>query len=457
MAVAATTEKTVILQYQEARSLNDVSRYTVGLQVRCTSGDRVYVALSALELALYFEENLALHYDLEGRLTKIARPDTYRRRGLSHRVLLTRKRTTDEGGGIDRQLLSPEAGDALVVQAQSKATPVLAELRDGTGSIEYSKPGVTEALTQILPVLENASKFGLEQARSDAEKFHSVYGRVAVLPPDQYNALVLQATEGCAYSCCLFCELYRGVFYDRKTAAQFRQHLHDAIAYHGEALRARRSIFLGEANALTLPQGDLVEIFEALHDHFEFPPRETEPVPATWWLGHKTRFDGVGTFLDVFTGPHRTTHEFGKLRKLGLRRVYIGVETGDDQLLKWLCKPATRAKIAECVTTVKAAGLTVGVIVLLGAGGHEFAAAHVRETSRLINDLPLDRNDFIYFSPLVIYSHSRYAEQTNALKVAPLTAAEMRDQEQAIRNALHFDEQRGRPHLGRYELEMFVY
>jgi hypothetical protein len=43
------------------------------------------------------------------------------------------------------------------------------------------------------------------------------------------------------------------------------------------------------------------------------------------------------------------------------------------------------------------------------------------------------------------------------LKVAPLSATEMRDQEQAIRNALHFDEQRGRPHLGRYELESFVY
>jgi len=165
----------------------------------------------------------------------------------------------------------------------------------------------------------------------------------------------------------------------------------------------------------------------------------------------------VSTFLDAFSGPRHTTAEFEQLRRLGLRRVYIGLETGDDNLLKWLCKPATSARIAECVMALKNAGLTVGVIALLGAGGHEFAEAHTRETVRLINQLPLGRDDFIYFSPLVIYPNSRYAEQTGALRIEPLTALQMRAQEQAIRQALRFDEQRGRPHLGVYDLETFVY
>ncbi len=179
--------------------------------------------------------------------------------------------------------------------------------------------------------------------------------------------------------------------------------------------------------------------------------------PANWWLGHKNRFDGVSTFLDAFTGPHRTRLDFEELRDLGLRRVYLGLETGDDNLLKWLCKPATSTSIAQCVKTLKEAGLVVGVIALLGAGGHDFAEAHVRETARLINELPLDRDDFIYFSPLVIYPHSRYAEQTTALEMAPLSATAMHSQEEAIRNALHFNEQSGRPHIGHYELEAFVY
>ena len=456
MATASTTDGK-ILRYQSARALDEVPRYKSGLQVQPKSGERVYIALSALELALYFEREFTLHYDLEGRLTRVARQSQYRRRGLSHRVLLTSKRSAEEGGGIERTLLSSEEADSLVKEAHAESVRIFKELDTQVPTLEYAKPGPGQALAEIMPMLERAAKFDLEEAHRDAERFHSIYGRVAVLPPDQYNALVLQATEGCAYSSCLFCELYRGVFYGRKTPAEFIQHLQHAMAYHGEALRARRSVFLGEANALTLPQDDLVEIFEALHHHLEFAPPDQDHVPASWWLGQKNRFDGVSTFLDVFMGPHRTTREFRKLRDLGLRRVYIGLETGDDKLLQWLCKPATGARITECVTTVKTAGIAVGVIVLLGAGGHEFAESHARETARLINDLPLDRNDFIYFSPLVIHPQSRYAEQARTLKVAALSATEICDQEQAIRHALRFDEQRGRPHLGRYELDLFIY
>jgi hypothetical protein len=71
--------------------------------------------------------------------------------------------------------------------------------------------------------------------------------------------------------------------------------------------------------------------------------------------------------------------------------------------------------------------------------------------------LPLDTSDFIYFSPLVIFPGSRYAEQTAALGMKPLTRDEMGQQEQAIRAALRFDAGHGRPHLARYELETFVY
>jgi len=448
---------TNVLHYQEALALGQVPRYTAGLQVRLTGGERVYVALSAFELALYFESDLALHYDLEGRLTRVAKPDHYRRRGLSHRVLATRRRAAGQGGGIERCVLPAEDGDALVNAAHEKVVCVMDQLQKGSVGLEYAKPGPGQALEEIAPALDLAAKFDPQAARRDAERFHSLYGRVAVLPPDQYNALVLQATDGCAYSCCLFCELYRGVFYGRKSPSQFAKHVNDAIAYHGKSLRGRRSIFLGEANALTLAHEDLMGIFRVLGENFELPPETEQHVPASWWLGSATRFDGVSTFLDAFSGPRHTTAEFEQLRRLGLRRVYIGLETGDDNLLKWLCKPATSARIAECVMALKNAGLTVGVIALLGAGGHEFAEAHTRETVRLINQLPLGRDDFIYFSPLVIYPNSRYAEQTGALRIEPLTALQMRAQEQAIRQALRFDEQRGRPHLGVYDLETFVY
>jgi hypothetical protein len=440
------------LYYQRERLVSDVPGYTAGVQLK----NGPYIALSATELAVYFPDDVAAHYDLEGRLQMVAEPNSYRRRGLSHRVLLSRKLPAEEGGGIARELLPFDAGDALVAGAHEKAAAVHAALVS-SAPVEFAKPSEKDALAQILPVLERAAKFNAPAARHDAERFRNIYGRVAILPPDQYNSLVLQLTEGCAYTGCLFCELYRGVFYGQKNREEFRQHLEAALAYHGEGLRARRSIFLGEANALALPQRALVEIFKTLNERFEFPPSGKQPAPADWWLGSRSRFDGVSSFLDAFTGKPRSASDFRELRQLGLRRVYIGVETGDDKLLKWLCKPATAERVQHCVEALKSAQIAVGAIVLLGPGGRQFSKEHIEGTAGLLNRLPFGKGDYIYFSPLVVYPGSRYAEEAGALGITPLSAPEMLAQEEAIGAALRFGESRGKPYIARYDLETFVY
>jgi hypothetical protein len=454
---AASATDSQILRYQNGRGLDNVSAYSAGLQLRLRDGRRVYLALSQTELALYFDSGPVLHYDLEGRLTKISEHDHYRRRGLSHRVLLTRKRTPEEGGGLERVMATADACDMLVAQANALTVEVHDEFRAGATITEFAKPSYEVAPTLISEPLKKSARFGVPEALESAEKFHTIYGRVAVLPPDQYNALLVQATEGCAYSGCLFCELYRGEFYGQKTPARFREHLNAAVTFHGEGLRARRSIFLGEANALALPQSTLLEFFHILNEQFKFPKSEQEHVPANWWLGSKTRFDGVSSFLDAFSGVQRTVAEFAALHELGLRRVYIGMETGSNALLRWLCKPATAEKIHRSVVALKEANIAVGVIVLLGAGGRQFDMAHTQATVELLNDLQLSAGDYIYFSPLVIYRGSRYDEQTEALGIEPLTSQEIDDQERHIRSALRVDARRGRPYIARYQLETFLY
>ncbi len=174
MKVGAET-KTNLLQYQEALAFGQVPRYTAGLQVLLSGGERVYVALSAFELALYFENDVALHYDLEGRLTKVARPDHHRRRGLSHQVLVTHRRSVQQGGGIERCVLLTEDADALVTGAHEKAVQVMNELRGNSIALEYAKPGPGQALAEILPALQRAAMFDQPAARRDAERFHSIY------------------------------------------------------------------------------------------------------------------------------------------------------------------------------------------------------------------------------------------------------------------------------------------
>ena len=454
-----------LLRYQRDRTLAQVPGLGTGLQLRLGEDRRAYVALSPCELVIYFnaspsdphEEEHALHYDWEGRLLKIATAKYSRRLGLSHRLLVTRKRTLEEGGGVDRVLAAEGAADDAVAEARREMVQVLASLNSGVTAIEFGKPSVHEAVHALTPLLERAAQFHVAAARASAQRFNQIYGRVAVLPPAEYNALVLQATEGCSYGDCLFCELYRGVFHSRKTAAEFDAHVREAIEFHGQGLRARRSIFLGEANALMLPQETLREFFDVLNEHFEFPPPEQNTVPVRWWLGSSRRFDGVGSFVDLFTGKPRSATELYELRKRGLRRVYIGLETGSNELLRWLCKPGAADQTQRRIRALKEAGISVGVIVLLGAGGKMFDEAHRQETGRVLNELALSAGDSIYFSPLVIAPNSEYQEQTRALDIRPLTRPQIDEQERAIRDALRFDSARGRPYVARYSLDTFMY
>jgi hypothetical protein len=446
------------LRYQRDRGLDEVPSYATGAQLVLPDNTRVYLAVSHVEFAIYFENSTALHFDLEGRLTKVVESTQYFRHSLSHRVLHTTKHTAEEGGGVSREVLPGSAADDLVSQANHAARVILDAITHGTATIELGRPSSSEALPAILPRLQLAAGFDVPVAHHDAERFHKIYGRVAILPPDQYNALVLQATTGCAYCGCLFCSLYQGITYARKTTQQFREHMDAAIAYHGDGLRARRSIFLGEANALSIPQPALKEIFQTLNERFEFPPPETPTAgaAASWWLGQARRFDGVSSFLDAFSKPYKTPADYWQLRQLGLRRVYVGLETGDAALLKWLRKPATPESTAKVIHALKEASLAVGVIVLLGAGGKPFSNAHVQYTVEMLNNLPLGRGDYIYFSPLEIQPDGPYAARAIDAH-EPMTADEMRQQESAIRAGLRVDGRRGRPYLARYELETFVY
>ncbi len=158
----------------------------------------------------------------------------------------------------------------------------------------------------------------------------------------------------------------------------------------------------------------------------------------------------------MFSGAPRSVADWSELHRLGLRRVYLGMESGDDTLLRWLKKPATADAIIRTVSALKEARLQVGVIVLLGAGGHQFAESHVAETARVLNALPLGRGDYIYLSPLVIYPGGPYDAVALAESITALTPTELDAQEQAIRTALRLG-CHGNPYVARYDLETFTY
>jgi radical SAM superfamily enzyme YgiQ (UPF0313 family) len=292
----------------------------------------------------------------------------------------------------------------------------------------------------------------------DRDIFNIIYKPITILPPDQYLALVLQATEGCSYNHCAFCHFYRDRKFRVKSLEEFKHHLRDVRAFFGGALSLRKSIFLADANALVIPREEILGILDAINADMEIHPRGLDDdALKRWEAEHPIHFEGIYSFVDAFTTRRKTVREYAEMAERGLRRVYIGMETGDEQLLRFLGKPNAPYEVVQLVDHLKAGGVAVSLIILVGAGGEKYAAQHVRHTIDLINAMPLDAGDLIYFSELVDYPDSDYSALAQAENIRPLTIHEIADQVAQMRAGFCFRDLDRAPKMSYYDIREFIY
>lgn len=388
------------------------------------------ISLTQASFAVGVDDRRVAAWDLGGRLYSFWRDGHTYRRGLNGRVL---HKWTDAGKRRDHA--EDAAGDALLDETSGLARAVLDSL--DKSAWEAGEASSSRAESAVREALESAARFDADAGRLDRARFERIYQPIGVLPPDQYLALVLQATEGCSFNTCTFCNLYQQR-YRVKTPEELGRHIADVRAYLGRSLELRdRSIFLGAANALAVPTGRLLGLVEMTSREFDGRRR------------------GICAFADAFTGTLKDIGEYRALAALGLRRVYIGLESGHDPLLAFVGKPATRDDAIATVRTIKAAGVNVGVIVMIGLGGHAFAEGHVADTVVALNGMGLGAGDLIYFSELVEMPGTPYPALTVEQGIRPLGTAERQGQEQAIRRQLSFPGPP--PRLATYDVREFVY
>jgi radical SAM superfamily enzyme YgiQ (UPF0313 family) len=396
------------------------------------SGQTVTLNLQPGSLTVAFDEQTVLAYDRAGRLwSAFFRGYTFRR-GLDGGVL---SKWTARGRRERRRLARSEA--SLVVYRSSELMRSLAE------SAAFDAP--PETYRDLQSVVERAAYFTPQAARIDAARYHRVYRPIGILPPDQYLALVLQLTEGCSFNTCTFCTFYRDRPFRIKSLDEFRAHVAAVCDYMGESLTFHRGVFLADANALVVPQHKLVPLIEALEEGLR------QHAAGTKYASPLQLF----AFLDGFSGRKKSVGDYAELASHGLKRIYIGLESGHDPLLAWLRKPGHAADAIEAVRAIKAGGVNVCVIVLLGAGGAKFAKGHVRDTIAAINVMSLGAGDLVYFSEFVALPGQPYGQIAQDQQVEPLSAEQMQAQRREIVEGLHFAGQP--PKLATYDIREFVY
>jgi len=310
-------------------------------------------------------------FDRAGRLYSAFFDDRFYRRGVEGRVL-------EKFTGPDERTVRRPLPAALAREIESRAL-----------DIAHRVEGFDRH-----PTIANLE--------ADAANFRAAYaGPVPILPPDAYRSVVLQATIGCAYNRCVFCGFYRDRSFRVRGDEEFARHLEGVRAAFGAGLSMRRGVFLGDADALSLPTDQMVEFL-----------RQTQALSQAE--------QGIACFGSSFLGHSRPSSDWGRIRDAGLRRVHLGIETAHDPLRRRLRKPGRAEEALRIVQGLKAAGIAVGMIFLTGAGGESYGAAHVRDSAALCGAADLDRNDFVYLSPLVgkdgELTQGPYEEQAEALR-----------------------------------------
>lgn len=383
---------------------------------------------------LSVDELLVSSWDLSGRPYALVRETGTYRRGLDGNLL--RKREAGQGGPRLRERLTAAEGEPVVEAARRDAEAALFSLapRPGAGSRPAAGGRDAEAVRRLGTVVARDAA----ALREDARRFLAASGPVGILPPDQYLSLVVRVTEGCSWNACTFCRLYRDVPFRFKGEEELRGHLAALRAYFGPSLALRRSVFLGDANALCLSHERLLPLVETVAR--ELPGRP------------------LFSFLDAWTGQRRTPSEWRDLARLGLARVYVGLETGDPGLLGWLEKPGTPTDSIDLVGRLHEAGLAAGVIVLLGAGGERFSVAHVARTAETLAAMRLRTGDLLYFSEYVDDPGLAYGQRAASLPdLRPLPPERCAEQREAILDAVRGGWEKSAPRVATYDIREFVY
>lgn len=184
-------------------------------------------------------------------------------------------------------------------------------------------------------------------------------------PPSESQSLLIQMTVGCSYNKCVYCAMYDEVEFKLKPIG-------DVIAdvREGSTYRFKR-VFLCDGDALIAPQPYLVEVLSEIG----------KTMPGV---------ERVGIYGDCRSILKKKPAELKRLNELGLKIIYHGIESGDDQTLKAVKKGAKAEQIIEAGRRVREAGISYSAIVMLGLGGRERTREHAVETARVLNAIQPD-------------------------------------------------------------------
>ena len=182
-------------------------------------------------------------------------------------------------------------------------------------------------------------------------------------PPSEADSYILQATIGCSWNHCTYCDMYRDKAFRVRDLDETLADIRTAAKSFGENVT---KVFVADGDALVLDLRHWEAILPACHDAFP-------------------RMKRVSAYATAVNINEKSDAELKRLRELGLSLLYMGPETGDDVTFKRIAKGSNFDEHVEAARRAHEAGMKVSAIFLLGAGGTERSREHAEGSARLIS------------------------------------------------------------------------
>jgi radical SAM superfamily enzyme YgiQ (UPF0313 family) len=185
---------------------------------------------------------------------------------------------------------------------------------------------------------------------------------IVIRPPSEAGSFLLATTIGCSHNKCTFCVTYKFVRFSARPFQKIKEDIELAARWNPGISR----VFLCDGDAMCLPTSDLERILDCLDDNFP----------------HLERVGIYANARDILT---KTPEELSLLREKKLGIAYLGLESGNDEILEKVRKGATSEEMIQAVRKAEEAQIATSVIVLLGLGSNAMSRKHASDSARVVS------------------------------------------------------------------------
>ena len=232
-------------------------------------------------------------------------------------------------------------------------------------------------------------------------------------PPSEARSLLLRLTRSCPWNKCEFCTTNKGKKFSLRTVEEIKKDIEtvkaiqEKILSQGDGKEGNRrvaahahenppnesfwmvslwlfyggkTVFLQDANGIVLRTPDMVEVLKFL--------KQTLPT-----------VERITSYGSSKVTAHKSLEELKEIHEAGLSRLHIGIESGYDEILKYVRKGVTAEEHIRAGQNVVASGISLSDYVMPGLGGKKWSQKHALETARVINEI---NPDFIRLRSLVL-------------------------------------------------------